>query len=40
MEVTRYDGMVHGSFAVGAVSPAAQAGVDESCARSGELLRC
>jgi acetyl esterase len=36
--VRRYDGMVHGFFAMGALSPAAQAAVDESCTRFGELL--
>ena len=38
VEVTRYDGMIHGFFAMGAASPAAQAAIDESCARFGELL--
>jgi acetyl esterase len=38
VEVTRYDGMIHGFFAMGAASPAAQAAIDESCARLGELL--
>ncbi|MGY1679132.1 hypothetical protein [Geodermatophilus sp. SYSU D01176] len=37
--VRRYDGLIHGFFAMGALSPAAQAAVDESCARFGELLR-
>ncbi|GAB3201704.1 alpha/beta hydrolase [Geodermatophilus arenarius] len=38
-DVRRYDGMVHGFFDMGAWSPAAQAAIDESCARFGELLR-
>jgi acetyl esterase len=38
-EVLRYDGMIHGFFDMGAISPAAQAAVDESCARFGKLLR-
>lgn len=38
-EVRRYAGMVHGFFDMGAFSPAAQAAIDESCARFGELLR-
>ncbi len=38
VEVTRYDGMIHGFFAMGAASPAAQAAIGESCARFGELL--
>ncbi|SHG25131.1 alpha/beta hydrolase [Geodermatophilus nigrescens] len=36
--VLRYDGMIHGFFDMGAVSPAAQAAIEESCARFGELL--
>jgi acetyl esterase len=36
--VRRYDGLIHGFFAMGAVSPAAQAAVDETCAAFGELL--
>jgi acetyl esterase len=35
----RYDGMIHGFFDMGPISPAAQAAIDESCARFGELLR-
>ncbi|TFV54406.1 alpha/beta hydrolase [Geodermatophilus sp. DF01-2] len=38
VDVRRCDGLIHGFFAMGAVSPAAQAAVDESCARFGELL--
>ncbi|MGY1755193.1 alpha/beta hydrolase [Blastococcus sp. SYSU D01042] len=38
VEVKRYDGMIHGFFAMGAVSPAAQQAVDESCARFRTLL--
>jgi acetyl esterase len=34
----RYDGMIHGFFDMGPISPAAQAAIDESCARFGELL--
>jgi acetyl esterase len=37
-EVRRYDGMIHGFFDMGNVSPAAQAAIEESCARFGELL--
>jgi acetyl esterase/lipase len=36
--VHRYDGMIHGFFDMGTISPAAQAAIDESCARFGELL--
>jgi acetyl esterase len=36
--VRRFDGLIHGFFAMGAVSPAAQAAVDETCAAFGELL--
>jgi acetyl esterase len=38
-DVQRYDGMIHGFFDMGTVSPAAQAAIDESCARFGELIR-
>jgi acetyl esterase len=38
-DVHRYDGMIHGFFDMGTVSPAAQAAIDESCARFGQLLR-
>lgn len=38
-DVQRYDGMIHGFFDMGAISPAAQTAIDESCARFGELLR-
>jgi acetyl esterase len=38
-EVQRYDGMIHGFFDMGTVSPAAQKAIDESCARFGDLLR-
>jgi acetyl esterase len=34
----RYDGMIHRFFDMGPISPAAQAAIDESCARFGELL--
>jgi acetyl esterase len=37
-DVRRYDGMIHGFFDMGTISPAAQAAVDASCARFGELL--
>jgi acetyl esterase len=37
-DVRRYDGMIHGFFGMGTVSPAAQAAIDESCVRFGELL--
>lgn len=39
VELRRYDGMIHGFFDMGTVSPAAQQAVVESCARFGELLR-
>ncbi|MGZ4506232.1 MAG: flavin-containing monooxygenase [Blastococcus sp.] len=39
VDVQRYDGMIHGFFDMGTVSPAAQAAIDERCARFGELLR-
>ena len=38
-DVQRYDGMIHGFFDMGPVSPAAQTAIDESCARFGELIR-
>jgi acetyl esterase len=38
-DVQRYDGMIHGFFDMGTVSPAARAAIDESCARFGDLLR-
>jgi acetyl esterase len=38
-DVRRYDGMIHGFVDMGAASPAAQAAIDESCARFGTLLR-
>jgi acetyl esterase len=38
-EARRYDGLIHGFFDMGAVSPAAEAAIEESCARFGELLR-
>ena len=38
-DVQRYDGMIHGFFDMGPVSPAAQAAIDESCARFGALIR-
>ncbi|PWW24071.1 acetyl esterase [Geodermatophilus normandii] len=38
-DVRRYDGLIHGFFDMGAFSPAAQAAIDESCARFGEVLR-
>jgi acetyl esterase len=38
-DVRRYDSMIHGFFDMGAVSPAAQTAIEESCARFGELLR-
>ena len=37
-EVLRYDGMIHGFFDMGTVSPAAQQAVEESCGRFRELL--
>jgi acetyl esterase/lipase len=37
--VQRYDGLIHGFFDMGTISPAAQAAIDESCARFGELIR-
>ena len=36
--VRRFDGLIHGFFAMGAVSPAAQAAVEETCAAFGGLL--
>ena len=39
VQVQRYDGMIHGFFDMGTISPAAQKAIDESCARFGELLR-
>jgi acetyl esterase len=38
-DVQRYDGLIHGFFDRGTISPAAQKAIDESCARFGELLR-
>jgi acetyl esterase len=37
-DVQRYDGMIHGFFDMGTISPAAQKAIEESCARFGELL--
>jgi len=37
-EVRQYDGMIHGFFDMGTISPAAQTAIDESCARFGEIL--
>ena len=34
----RYDGLIHGFFDMGPISAAAQAAIDESCTRFGELL--
>jgi acetyl esterase len=38
-DVRRYDGMIHGFFDMGTVSPAAQAAIDERSGRFGEVLR-
>jgi acetyl esterase len=38
-DVRRYDGLIHGFFDMGTVSPAARAAIEESCARFGEVLR-
>jgi acetyl esterase len=38
VEVRRFDGMVHGFFDMGTMSPAAQKAVDESCALFAEVL--
>ena len=38
-DVRRFPGMIHGFFDLGAVSPAAQAAIEESCARFGDLIR-
>src|SRR3954454_16330998 len=38
VEVQRYDGMIHGFFDMGPISPAAQSAIEESCARFGKLL--
>jgi acetyl esterase len=38
-EARRYDGLIHGFFDMGTLSPAAQAAIDESCARFGTVLR-
>jgi acetyl esterase len=38
-DVRRFDGMIHGFFDMGTVSPAAQTAVQESCVRFGEVLR-
>jgi acetyl esterase len=37
-DVRRYAGMIHGFFDLGAVSPAAQAAIEECCARFGDLI--
>jgi acetyl esterase len=39
VDVRRYDGMIHGFFDMGTISPAARAAIEESCARFGEVLR-
>ncbi|MGY1694339.1 alpha/beta hydrolase [Geodermatophilus sp. SYSU D00814] len=36
--VLRYDGLIHGFFDMGAASPAAQAAIEESCARFREVI--
>jgi dienelactone hydrolase len=38
-DVRRFDGMIHGFFDMGTVSPAARTAVQESCVRFGEVLR-
>ncbi len=38
-DVRRYDGMIHGFFDMGTVSPAARTATEESCALFGELVR-
>ena len=38
-EVRRYDGMIHGFYDMGALSPAARAAIDESVGLFGELIR-
>jgi acetyl esterase len=38
VDATRYDGLIHGFFDMGTVSPAAQAAIDETCAKFRELL--
>ena len=38
-DVRRYDGMIHGFFDMGTISPAAQTAIEESCARFGAVLR-
>jgi acetyl esterase/lipase len=38
-DVRHYNGMIHGFFDMGTISPAAQTAIEESCARFGELLR-
>ena len=38
-DVRRYPGLIHGFFDLGAVSPAAQAAIEESCARFSDLIR-
>lgn len=38
-DVRRYDGMIHGFFDMGPFSPGAQAAIEDSCARFGELIR-
>ncbi|WP_219417401.1 alpha/beta hydrolase [Pseudonocardia nigra] len=37
-DVRRYDGLIHGFFDMGAVSPAARTAVDDSCGRFRELI--
>jgi acetyl esterase len=39
VHVQRYDGLIHGFFDMGAVSPAAARAIEESCERFGALLR-
>ena len=38
-DVRRYPGLIHGFFDMGAVSPAAAAAIEETCARFGDLIR-
>jgi acetyl esterase len=38
VDVTRYDGLIHGFFDMGTISPAAQAAIDETCGKFRDLL--
>ena len=38
VDVTRYDGLIHGFFDMGGLSPAAKSAIEESCGKFRKLL--